>query len=1115
MPLTIAESGDFGRAVRRRIGQPMPAPAPTPKPPPPATRLSPPDPFSGLRGIGDAISGVGATIGRGMEVARRLPVVGGALDALGAVGDATVSTPVGLAALGADQFLGTGLTSAAQRASTGRPFWEVPKTAAQLARGALGQVAGDTSQDPFARTLAGATGIVQDVGSLAAPIPGAAAAARALGRLPSAAERSVGRAAPGAGALASRVPQAVTAARRVPKGVSPRVTTDATLGADLQASVDALAQKRALPPRNADTAIEAAAAKPTDAFTAQVQASAARQRAAPSADLSSRFPVSKTDTGTGVYRPPIAAKVAAAQDLSRLPKDVRAADEAAAAAGRVSPSGNVALEPPVPQGPIAKAGITGPLVGRAIGRNSSQLARAGRPVEGIEASADDIASSLKRQAKVHDANEQAIASARAYAKDPTPQNAVAHERSLESVRLLGGSLDHTAARIRAALKPEGLPAPTAADIAAARTRTPLAEAIRARTPAPAAPTARPENVIDIKDIRARNQATLDTLRQRIVASRAGDAAPPPTPPGPPAPPTSATPPPPQSTSGLERFLSVWNLPKALKASLDVSAPFRQGVLFSAGHPSRFFGSFAPMFRALASKSFAREFDAAVRSTPRSTRLYLAPLDGSLAAKEEAFMSNLAEKLPGVSASNRAYVTYLNALRAGVYDDVVAGWRAAGKQFGDADLDGLADVINHFTGRGDLPRTAEGATAVLNGMFFSPRFAISRVQSVGDALGVLKGGSLASQEAASSLAKFVGGGLAILTLAQLAGYKVESDPRSSSFGKIQVGPSQVDIWGGEQQIARYGAQLLTEERKTSEGKVQSVQRDETLGRFARSKLAPTTGALNDILGLVGGGGVTAKDRRANAGKQIGEQVLGRNFIGEPVTLRTLPADLFAPLGWESALEAYVTDPTIQGAAVGAANLLGVGANTFGTEDRSVPTPPAPPAPRATPGGPARLMPPGQTQGGGTRLVPPAGIRTGQTRLTPPTQGGPKPTSPDVAPTPAGGADVRSVISSTATASGIDPLLALAVVEMESGFDPYAVGDSGNSHGLFQENVYGRGAGRAPDYDPTRQTQRFAADVRRLLASGFRGTPGEIAAAAQRPADPAGYARKVDAIYGRMR
>lgn len=114
------------------------------------------------------------------------------------------------------------------------------------------------------------------------------------------------------------------------------------------------------------------------------------------------------------------------------------------------------------------------------------------------------------------------------------------------------------------------------------------------------------------------------------------------------------------------------------------------------------------------------------------------------------------------------------------------------------------------------------------------------------------------------------------------------------------------------------------------------------------------------------------------------------------------------------------------------------------------------------------------------------------------------------------DVQRAIVDTATARGGDPKLALATADVESGFDVTAVGDRGSpypSYGPFQERVrIGRGGLEQPDPDPARQTSRFFDDVFAFFGAGGRGTPGQIAAAVQRPADPVGYARKVDERYG---
>lgn len=1114
--MTLIDAGGGGGLsdiIRKRIKKPAPAPQP--------------DAFAGLKPIGDALGNVGGAIGGALGEARKMPVIGGALDVLGAVGDATVSTPVGLAALGADSLLGTGLGGAAGRANAGRPFWELPKTAFQLTRGALGEVASDASQDPKARLLAGLAGTTADVGGFVAPIPGAGflgrlgrLGARGANRLPSVIERSVGDAAPGAGMFGSREAAAISAGREAPRLTPPRLTTDATLAADLQASLDAAAAKK---PGIADDAT----------FRTKIAEAQARMYASqvPQAELANRMPVSRTDPGGGIYARPIASKVASGADLSRLPKSVRVADQAAADAGKVSPSGDVA---------VADTSLHDAL--------AASLRAKGRPdlIVGETKPKSDFVGTSPRRSAVHDANEAAIAALRS-------GDMAGLEKALTAVKESGGSLDHTAARIRAA----GLPGPTRGELAAIKRKPALTdsairgEAFRTRAkapdlvapaPAPAVAPAR-SNVVPIFDMARERamakdlnieRATADQLRRDIAARRA--APPPPPPPTPPTTTGGAQPPLPPA-SGLDKFLSVWNVPKALKASLDLSAPFRQGILLAAGHPGEFFGAFKPMIRSLTDSKYAQTLDTQIRSVDRPG-LYLAPLDSAkLGAREEAFMSSFANKLPGVSASNRAYVTFLNKLRADVYDNVLDGWTSGGKAVSEADRLGLANVINHFTGRGDLPRMADSAGAFLNGMFFSPRFVVSRFQSVGDALGVLKSpGSLAAREAASSMAKFVGAGLTVLTLAKLAGYKVEDDPRSSGFGKIQIGNQTVDIWGGEQQVARYAAQVITGQAKTLTGKnagqIRDVPRDQTIGRFVRSKLSPTTGKVNDVFGFVGGGGPTAKDRQANAGLPFMAQTIGRNLIGQPVKpdgSLINPFDsqsLTSPLGLADTIQSAQ-----QGSPLGALSLLGFGVQTpdAPAAGGSAPTAPSGSTPRLVPpgaaGGTPRLVPPRSTGGTGSpRLVPPRVGGTGTPRLVPPRAvltppsgaGGRQPalmvpqTQGLVPPQPQG--DVRSTISSAAQRAGIDPRLALAVGIVESNLNPAAVGDNGESHGVFQERlVYGRGGFTTPDPDPARQTERFAADVRRLLASGFRGSVGDLAAAVQRPYDPADYARKVNAAY----
>lgn len=90
----------------------------------------------------------------------------------------------------------------------------------------------------------------------------------------------------------------------------------------------------------------------------------------------------------------------------------------------------------------------------------------------------------------------------------------------------------------------------------------------------------------------------------------------------------------------------------------------------------------------------------------------------------------------------------------------------------------------------------------------------------------------------------------------------------------------------------------------------------------------------------------------------------------------------------------------------------------------------------------------------------------------------------------------------------PLL-LATTLVESGGRLDAVGDGGKSHGPYQMYDQGRGYGVpiARRRDPVFSTKSALAEFKRFQGRGYSGA--ELAYAAQRPADRAGYIRKINA------
>lgn len=109
-------------------------------------------------------------------------------------------------------------------------------------------------------------------------------------------------------------------------------------------------------------------------------------------------------------------------------------------------------------------------------------------------------------------------------------------------------------------------------------------------------------------------------------------------------------------------------------------------------------------------------------------------------------------------------------------------------------------------------------------------------------------------------------------------------------------------------------------------------------------------------------------------------------------------------------------------------------------------------------------------------------------------------------------IQQMILDQARRTGADPLTLLATAIVESNLNPNAVGDGGTSYGLFQMHV--GGAGGATQASARRYLDPMAAIENRARA--FRGgAGGAFAASVQRPADAAGYARKVDAVIAQLR
>lgn len=306
-------------------------------------------------------------------------------------------------------------------------------------------------------------------------------------------------------------------------------------------------------------------------------------------------------------------------------------------------------------------------------------------------------------------------------------------------------------------------------------------------------------------------------------------------------------------------LDAINVPRATLASIDLSFPLRQGIILLPGHPKAWMKSFGQMMHTAIpgrkGKEYARYLEDMADNSRYAALRNRAKLEitewglTDISMREEAFMSTIAERLPGVKWSERTFTTMSNQLRINVFDDVARNWEKAGMswQTHPEEYQRLAAFLNHATGRGTVPTRYATLTAEMNALFFSPRFQLSRPQLVYDAFVSLKNPA-ARKVIIGDLVKYVSSGVVgMVLLNQIDGVEVEDDPRSSDFGKIQVGNTRYDYWGGYSQIARLVVQTaLAQQKATGTEEIYPINRAEVIERYVRTKLSPPAGGAWDTL-----------------------------------------------------------------------------------------------------------------------------------------------------------------------------------------------------------------------------------------------------------------------------
>lgn len=367
---------------------------------------------------------------------------------------------------------------------------------------------------------------------------------------------------------------------------------------------------------------------------------------------------------------------------------------------------------------------------------------------------------------------------------------------------------------------------------------------------------------------------------------------------------------------------VWNAPKSLQSTADLSGPLRQGL--GLIHRGEFWNSLGPMVKAALNPKFSKELENDIRLHPNYDTATDSGLSittaGQIGEKEDFFRSHLAEKIPVwgkvIQGSERAYVGFLNKLRFDTFNTMLQQAADIGHDVSDpAIAKGISRYINVMSGRGGLG-DLESASTALNNVFYSPGLISSRLQILTAPVAAAgRKGFIADlpvgmrKEAAKSYAAIIGANTTALSLAVMAGNEVNLDPRSSDFLKMKDGNTRLDFGGGLQQYIVAATKALTREATAagSAGQTRELIRkgDTPLDndiKFVINKMHPSLTLFLD-------------------------QQRGSNTVGEPFEWQKAIIERLTPMGFPDIADTLKEHGGNPGVFYGFLGLIGAGLSNY--------------------------------------------------------------------------------------------------------------------------------------------------------------------------------------------
>jgi soluble cytochrome b562 len=322
------------------------------------------------------------------------------------------------------------------------------------------------------------------------------------------------------------------------------------------------------------------------------------------------------------------------------------------------------------------------------------------------------------------------------------------------------------------------------------------------------------------------------------------------------------------------FYETYNLTRsAFQPVGDMSAILRQNRRLTLRHPVLAMKSAKKSFQAMFNTKVYDKIQSTINYSPnkRFYDKFGLDLTDMVGVKEEFFKGSWAEKIPiwknVVMGSNRAFTSYSNLMRTGVFDMRMQALEKLNYSIKDPKNFKLyadeAKLINILSGRGTFGKFASGAN-IASEVFYSPRNLIANVQAVTMLFDPTLS-KVTRMELAKTWGTYVSANLATIYMAKLFGAEVEDDARSSDFGKIRIGNTRIDMWGGDIQMATLIARLITGQFKSSSSELITPLDSKQFGSRTRLDIL-TSFFINKLHPSLAIG----RKALANEGKEFGQE-----------------------------------------------------------------------------------------------------------------------------------------------------------------------------------------------------------------------------------------------------